>query len=335
MYQFELIDQPNLNFDEFINTHPYGHLFQSYAWGKLKQHYGWQPLRLTFLKQNKIAAAISILVYQLLGSQTFFYAPRGPVMDFNNTSLAKLLMNKITAIAEEKKAVFLKIDPALPRIAYRFHLNLLELGFQPAVHTNPQKMIQLTHVFRINLPYKNPSHITLIKSMAQFNRLSVERCTTLENLKIFYGLLLEYSTITKIKIRSFGYYQRLWQLFQKTGVNLFFVRQKNYIIGASLLISFGNTCYSLYTVYRQSHLELHPESFLHLKIMEWAAASNYQIYEIMDTFLTTKKTSLATRLFSFPIEPYAYIGEYDLVYVPFQYKIWKMLLPIYNWSVKS
>lgn len=335
MYQFEIINQPNLSFDKFINTHPYSHLFQSYAWGELKQHYGWQPLRLAVLKQNKIAAAISILVHQLLGDQTFFYAPRGPVMDFNNTNLIKLLMNEIAAIAKEKKAVFLKIDPALPRLAYGFHLNLLDLGFKPAVQTNPQKMVQLTHVFRINLPYINPSHTTLIESMAHFNRLSVEWCTAFETLKIFYGLLLEYGSITKVKVRSFGYYQRLWQLFQKTGVNLFFVRQKNYIIGASLLVSSGDTCYSLYTVYRQSHLELYPESFLHLKIMEWAAASNYRTYEIMDTFLITKKTSLGTRLFSFPVEPYAYIGEYDMVYAPFQYKIWKMLLPIYNWSVKN
>ncbi len=334
MYGAKLINQPSPDFDKFIYTHPYGHLLQSYAWGELKKHYGWQPLRIALVHKKQIMATISILMHQLVGEQTFFYAPRGPVLNFKDPQLLTALIDEVSIHARDQKAVFLKIDPPLPKLAYGFRQNLLKQGFRLVSQTSPQRSLQLTHVFRMKLPYVNTSHVALIKGMAKFNRLSVERSSSFDNLKMFYGLLLEFSTLNNVNVRTFDYYQRLWQLFKPTGINLFFLRQKNYIIGASLLIGFGNTCYSLYTVHRQSHLRLHPESFLHLAIMKWATNSSFSTYEIMDTFSSSNPGSF-NRLFSFPIEPYAYIGEYDMVFLPLQYRIWQLLLPIYNWSVKN
>jgi len=335
VYTCEVIEKRNRDYDNFIIAHTYGHLFQTYAWGELKQFYGWQPIRLLIRQEQRIAAAISLLNHPLLSNYSFLYAPRGPVMYFDQDQLLDFLLEKVAEIAETKRAIFLKIDPALPRIARKVHLNLINRGFRPVGHQNSEERLQLANVYRIRLPYVNKSHITLIKSMGQLNKLSVERTASKEALKIFYGLLVEYSDLTDIKVRAFSYYQRLWQLLQDYGVYLFFVRQKNYLIGVSLVVTLGNTCYSLYTVYRQRHLGLYPESFLHLAIMEWAAVAGYKVYEIMDTFLTAKQTSTNTRLFSFPVEPYTYLGEYDLVYQPLHYRLWNILLPIYQWSVKA
>ena len=117
------------------------------------------------------------------------------------------------------------------------------------------------------------------------------------------------------------------------GIYLFLVKQKNYVIGASLLITFGSTCYSLYSVYASATWVI-PGIPLHLAIMEWAAKAGCVVYEIIDTLLTTKQTSSSPRLFSFPVEPYTYLGEFDLVYRPWHYRLWNILYPIYNWSVK-
>lgn len=333
MFDYEIIAKPNRAYDQFIMSHPVGHLFQSYAWGELKRAYGWTPVRLIIYQNNKIKAGISILRHRLFSDKTFYYAPRGPVLDISNRKLLGYLLAKIHDQAVKDNSVFLKIDPALSRLAPRAHNLLLDNGFRSA-SLEDRETLQLATVYRIALPYQNKSHITLIKQIGKQNELSVERNTSSESLKLFYGLLREYSHLTTVQVRSFSYYQNLWHLFQSTGIYLFLVRQKNYLIGASLLATFGTKCYSLYTVYRQRHLGLYPESFLHLAIMEWATTAGYHSYEIMDTFLANKKTSTTTRLFSFPIEPYSYLGEYDLIYHNFSYKIWRTVLPLYYWSSK-
>lgn len=329
----EIISSSDPAYDRYISAHPHGHLFQSMAWGEHKKLYGWDPIRLLVRSSQKIEAGVSLLSHQLIGAHCMLYAPRGPIMYFDNSSLFTVLLDKIRQIAIDKNAIFLKLDPPLPRFAYKIHAVLLQHGFRLTTVKNSSSL-QLSNVYRINLPYRNKSHITLIKSSGQKNRLSVERASGFEHLQIFYGLLLEYSQLTDTKIRSFSYYQHLWQLFKQSGIYLFLVRQKNYLIGASLLICFGRTCYSLYTVYRQRHLGLYPESYLHLAIMEWATAYGFQTYEIMDTFLVAKKGT-NTRLFSFPVEPLTYLGEYDLVFNRFKYKLWQLILPIYSWSIKS
>ena len=335
MFTCEIIENRNREYDHYIISHPYGHLFQSSAWGEFKRFYGWQPIRLLIRSRSLITASVSLLNHQLFNNYTFLYAPRGPVMHFDSSQLLDFLLDKIAGIADTTNAVFLKIDPALPKIAGKAKTRLVEKGFKQIWGGKPQKSLQLAQVYRIHLPYQNKSHITLIKSMGKLNKLTVEHTTSMEKLKLFYALLLEYGELTDVKVRAFDYYLRMWQLMEEFGVHLFLIRQKNYVIGASLLVSFGPTCYSLYTVYRQRHLGLYPESFLHLAIMEWAAAAGYKNYEIMDTLLTTKQTSGDTRLFSFPVEPYTYLGEFDLVYRPWQYQLWNLLFPVYNWSVKN
>lgn len=335
MFTCRMLDGRDPDYDDCILTHPYGHLFQSYPWGELKKSFGWQPLRLIVYDRGCAAAAATLLNHPLFSDWSLLYAPRGPVMHFDNDHLIAFLFEEIAAIARSVNAVFLKIDPALPRLAGRAYQKLIKLGFRQVDQVHPHKSLQLTQVYRIHLPYQNRSHITLIKNMGQVNKLSVECSSSMEKLKIFYALLLEYSELTDIKVRTFSYYQRLWDLLQEYGVYLFFVKQKNYVIGTSLVITFGTTCYSLYTVYRQRHLGLYPESFLHLAIMEWAAAAGFTMYEIIDTLLTTKQTSMGTRLFSFPVEPYTYLGEFDLVYRPWPYRLWNVLYPIYSWSVKA
>ncbi|MDI9419459.1 MAG: peptidoglycan bridge formation glycyltransferase FemA/FemB family protein [Bacillota bacterium] len=334
MYTCRLLEQRDHSYDSYILNHPYGHLFQSYPWGELKKSFGWQPFRLIVYEGVRTAAAVTLLSHRLFNDCSLVYAPRGPVMHFDNEHLLGFLLEKTAAVAQLVNAVFLKIDPALPRLAGRAHNQLLKRGFKQVDQIHPHRSLQLTEVYRIHLPYQNRSHSALIKNMGRMNRLSVEWSQSREKLKIFYALLLEYSELTDIKVRSFSYYQRMWDLLQEFGIYLFLVKQKNYVIGASLLITFGSTCYSLYCVYRQRHLGLYPESFLHLAIMEWAAKAGCVVYEIIDTLLTTKQTSSSPRLFSFPVEPYTYLGEFDLVYRPWHYRLWNILYPIYNWSVK-
>lgn len=162
MSEFVWITSPNDQYDAYVGSHPYGHLLQSFAWGELKRAYGWEPVRLTLAHGNKIVASISILFHNLLSKQTFGYAPRGPVLHFNNPHILTLLQEKIDQIAMEKQAIFIKIDPTLSQLASRAHSHLVRLNYHPVTKETAKEPLQLSRVYRITLPYQNLSHSRLV-----------------------------------------------------------------------------------------------------------------------------------------------------------------------------
>ncbi len=333
MIDYQIITSPHTGYDQFVASHRNGHLFQSYAWGQLKRSFGWEPLLIILVDRHTILAAMSMLKYPWINQTSILYAPRGPVFDGRNDDVFQALLAAIQQVARKEKSIFLKIDPAVSHNNYCFHRSLTNIGFRQVNSNTPQKTLQAVTVYRLSLPYTNPSHVNLINYISQREQLCIEHCNSLQMLKVFYALLLEYTSLTSVKIRSFAYFEQLWDLFSTSHCYLFLVRRRTHIIGGSLVICFGSVCYSLYTLCRKNRQDLFPDSYLHLTIMEWAAGHGYKTYEIIDTLLINhKKASNHSRLLSFPVEPFTYLGEYDLVFSPWQYRLWNVAQPIYHWS---
>lgn len=317
LLQYKIIEQPDQSYNRFVATHPAGHIFQSYQWGELKRYTGWRPWRIAIQQKGQIIAWISFLQHPSYGRNSLFYAPRGPVLDFTNLHLLQQLLGKVEEIAKEEKAILLKIDPALSQSQQEITSNLAQFGFKQ-VSKQPEETLQQSTVDRISLPAPNTQKYA-------DEGLKVEVSNSQEMLKVFYAILLEYSQEMNLKIRSLGYFQQLWQVFQNNGVNIFLIRHKNYIIGGTIVIIFGKVCYSLYTALRQKYLTLSPQQLLHSTVMGWAWEQGCTVYEIINS-AANKKTSINTRL-------YTYLGEFDLIYSPIKYKIWNLLVPLYQWSM--
>lgn len=89
------------------------HFLHSYVWGKFQEkernvipHYvGYED------DKHKLVAVALLLERKLMLGYTYFYSPRGYVIDYKNKELLKDFTNELKQFAKKRKAIFIKIDP--------------------------------------------------------------------------------------------------------------------------------------------------------------------------------------------------------------------------------
>lgn len=99
-------------FDNFVISSDKSHFLHSYAWGQVqKENKKFHPLYVGMKKDGKVVSAALILEKNLFLGYTYFYIPRGFVIDYENKRLLTKFNNYIKELAIKRKAIFIKIDP--------------------------------------------------------------------------------------------------------------------------------------------------------------------------------------------------------------------------------
>lgn len=105
-------DVDQKTFDAFVTSSKYGTLLQSYKWAQIKKDWGHLHTGV-FDENGKLVAAGLVLIHDLPLHQTYFYLPRGPVMDFDNEELVRFYFDNLKKIARTRHCVMIKFDPAI------------------------------------------------------------------------------------------------------------------------------------------------------------------------------------------------------------------------------
>lgn len=101
---------------------PHPHALQSWAWGAFKSRWGWSAHPLVLAEEEGHAAAL-ILKRQLPFTPfSILYAPKGPLLDYQNPALRQRVLAQLEQLARQEKALLIKIDPDVPQAT----------GFEPA-----------------------------------------------------------------------------------------------------------------------------------------------------------------------------------------------------------
>ena len=99
-------------FDNFSNNHPLHTYYQTSAYANLMHEEGYEPHFYGFINdQNILIGASLILIQKLFLGYKFAYAPRGPLIDYDNKDLIIDVSNKLKKFLAKNSIVFLKIDP--------------------------------------------------------------------------------------------------------------------------------------------------------------------------------------------------------------------------------
>ena len=91
------------------------HFMQTIEFGKIKEDKGLIPHFVGLKDNNKLVATAMLLEKKLPFNLTYFYVPRGFTIDYNNKELLQEFTNELKLFCKKKKAIFLKIDPAIKR----------------------------------------------------------------------------------------------------------------------------------------------------------------------------------------------------------------------------
>lgn len=225
-------------YEAFVKTNKHkSHFLQSYAWGefaKKEKHLTPHYVGLTDDKNNLVCATL-LLEKKLPLGYSYFYAPRGFVIDFTNTNLVEEFTKEITKYIKKKNAIFLKIDPdiilnkidyqnnqlTIPYDGYKILENLKKLGFKHLGFTKNFELFQPRYTFRIDLT-KNLEEIeekfskTTKQRIKKAEDLDVEvNIGTKDDVKAFFELMKITENRKDFVSHNLSYYQSLYEIWNK------------------------------------------------------------------------------------------------------------------------
>lgn len=98
-------------FSSFVSNHEKGHFLQSYEWGEVSKLKGWIPFYVGLKDKDNLVATALLLKKCLPLGYSYFYIPRGYVMDYADKELLKIFTEHINNFTKKHKSLFFKIDP--------------------------------------------------------------------------------------------------------------------------------------------------------------------------------------------------------------------------------
>ena len=233
MLKLSLIEKEE--FDSYVKNHPTkSHFLQSLAWGEFaKAKKNLTPYYLGLMNDKKeLVGATLLLEKKLPMNYTYYYAPRGFVIDYKKKELVRTMTKKVVEFVKQKKAVFVKIDPDLIKTSINY-LNeetpnpdfedifetIKSCGFKHQGFTKNFETMQPRYTFRIDLNQsleEIESHFskTTKQRIAKSIKLDTEVIIgTKEDIHEFYHLMTLTENRKDFISYSEDYYETLYEIF--------------------------------------------------------------------------------------------------------------------------
>lgn len=223
-------------YEEFVKNHKKSHFLQSYAWGQFcKESKGLTPYYVGVKKNKKLIASALLLQKKLPLGYSYFYSPRGYIVDYNNFEIMKFLNDSIKNFTKKKKAIFIKIDPDIIWKQQDSKNNTIDLNFNPnTIFKNITKLgfkhlgfnkgfehNQPRYTFRIDLEKKwEDIENNFSKTTKQRIKKSEEfipdiKVGSQKNIKDFYNLMRLTENRKHFVTHDEDYYSSLYKIWHK------------------------------------------------------------------------------------------------------------------------
>ena len=83
-------------YEKFVASHKKGHFMQSYYWGEVMRNKNFTPHYVGIKKDNKLIATALLLEKKMFKKLSYFYVPRGFVMDYSDFKLLEFFTKKLS-----------------------------------------------------------------------------------------------------------------------------------------------------------------------------------------------------------------------------------------------
>jgi lipid II:glycine glycyltransferase (peptidoglycan interpeptide bridge formation enzyme) len=196
----EIFDSEKTLWNQFVASSPTGDLLQSFEWGELKHRSGgWRPIRIAVEDGGRIVGAASVLMRKLPKlNKCIFYTPRGPVCDFGNEEIVRVLIHEIRCRAAQEGAILLKIDPPVKADNSAVRSLFNRIGFLEVADGDGFGGVQPRCVMQLDLSPSIEDLLANCKPKWRYNiRLAEKKGVTIrsectrDDLRKFYGVLEE------------------------------------------------------------------------------------------------------------------------------------------------
>jgi peptidoglycan pentaglycine glycine transferase (the first glycine) len=191
--------------DDAAVRSPKGHVLQSAAWAEIREAQGW---RAEFHKLGAPLPVALVLWRSLPAGQSLAYVPRGPIAA--DASQLTDALAKLAALARERRAIFLKVDP---EIDADFGAGALRAaGFRRAPDIQP-----VVATLELDLGRDEDALFAALEKDTRWSvRQAEKRGVTVrdasgdDDLRALYDLYAETGQRAGFITRTWDYYRRMW-----------------------------------------------------------------------------------------------------------------------------
>ena len=304
-----------------------GNILQSDEFAQQKKLTGWTP---RYLMAGDIA--LTIHEKSVFGLGKLWYIPKGPGV--TTVPQVRDIVPALRAFAVKNGVFAIKIDPELPKTddavqAFR------DLGLTPAPYIQPNISTVLLDL--------SPDLDTILNNLNQKGRHAIRRAerdgVTVERVPVndsnchaFYDLLAQTAGSQGFanSLRPYEYYQKFWQRFADARLGqMFFAYHDGQLVAGAFALVFGDK--STYKDGASKRVEgaYGVTHFVQWHVMQWAKEQGSFTHDLCGSPPSSQIDNPAhpwygVGLFktSFNKQVTDYVGTFDIVVKPQQYKWW-------------
>jgi peptidoglycan pentaglycine glycine transferase (the first glycine) len=262
---------------------PHAHVLQSVEWGEFKGRHGWEPSRLLLVRDGEPVAAASVLLRRLpRGPWGVMYVPKGPVLDYADVELLARVLERLEALARERRAIFVKIDPDVGRDRGDVSVLLESRGWRAS-----QEQIQFRNTVLVDLRRSEEELLSAMKGKWRYNvRLAQRKGVEVyqagvDDLPLLYQMYTATSARDEFIIRPFSYYEDAWGSFLRAGLaQLLLAWYEGEVLAGLVIFHFGDKAWYMYGASSDRHRELMPNHLLQWEAMRRAKAQGCTSYDL-------------------------------------------------------
>lgn len=288
----------------WVAQEPHFALLQSWDWGEFKQRLGWKPFRIAITQQDQIVVGVQMLIKPLPSAlASVAYIPRSPIDPWKKEEALSLLLDELHRVAKKHKAIFLKIEPALPYDP-KIHQFLKRNHFHPSPFTNQPRATIIVDL--------TPELDGIMKQVRQKTRQYIRKALrdgiTVrrggdEGFEAFYSLMRIIAKHNNFPIRVRTYYHAHWKtLSQNKRTILLMAYQGNTLLAVRTAYKFGDHAAEFHAGSIDISNNLRPNHLLVWEAIEffkfWSDILRYFPNEFFTSFrfLTELKSSFLFKL---------------------------------------
>jgi lipid II:glycine glycyltransferase (peptidoglycan interpeptide bridge formation enzyme) len=331
---------------------PGAHFLQTWEWGEVKRVYGWTPRPQVWRDGAGSVVAAALLLERRaaiagIAAARLLYAPRGPLLAWDDASLRRQVLADLVAYGRERGAMLLKLDPDVTigwgetdapdsrpdPVGLMVQAELDASGWQPAA-----EQIQFANTVVLDL---RPSEAALLAAMKQKTRYNLRlaekkgvtvRRATAADWPLLYQMYAETSLRDGFAIRAEAYYRTVWDTFTAAGMGVALIAEAaGEPLAGLFLTAFAGQAWYFYGMSRPIQREKMPNFLLQWEAIRWARAAGCHTYDLWGAPEVFAEADSMWGVYRFKMGLGGTVrrglGAYDFPLQPLAYRLYTQILP--------
>lgn len=315
-----------------------GQILQSDEWGGVKAAFGWEPIK---LRLDNGSSAMLLKRKLPLIKKSFFYVPRGPVVDFDIPSEVEKFVKAAGEEAKKHGALFLRMDPEVLESDENALRIIMSKGFVKA-----KKEVQPRSTFILDLSPDLQDIKAGFESKFRYNihvaekhGITVRQGADESSIDDFYRIYKETCSRQNFIIHPVSYYKKIRSLIMEKGMGRVFTAYHGQVPVASVIIfNYGKRIWYMYGASLSSHRNIMPNNLLHWEVIKWAKEQGFEEYDLWGIPSNPKEGHPLWGVYRFKkgfnAKLYKFIGSYDLPFNRILYRLFDKAIILYQNTVR-